>query len=230
MKSPVRRAFVLLARRDWNSTLWLVMTFLGLSFFLAFFPVLTGSQTAGKAFFALPRLAAMTTLFCLIQQVQATVLAEKLRGTFSFLRTLPVGDSVIIGAKSAVSCLSATVTYAIPTAVGLVGMSYCGMPVSGFQVWSAVWIWAYLMTNGLALVGSAILFRSRVFFPLPLLVLLVPFLLLWYVNVKLPSAWNRMLELELYAWLIPLAALLPLGGWRWARWCFVGRDIRVLVD
>jgi hypothetical protein len=55
----------------------------------------------------------------LAQYIQVAITGEKQRRTFSFLRSLPVSDGQIIGAKVAVVSLFVMLTQAAPTLIAL---------------------------------------------------------------------------------------------------------------
>jgi ABC-type transport system involved in multi-copper enzyme maturation permease subunit len=225
-----RRAFCHLAWREWKSTKYLLLGCSAIIVVNTIVPVLAQHGSLQNVLGWVYKLASLATLVLIIQYVQASILAEKARGTFTFLRSLPLSDAQILGAKVAAIGFNMILIYVLPTAASFVWLAQIGAPVDRFRMWTAFWVWMWLLAIGAALAGSAILFQSRVFMPLPLLVSLLPILVLWYVDVRQPQLWSQMLAVRAYEWASPLAILMVYASWRFARWAFEGKDIQVMVD
>lgn len=208
-----------------------LMIFLLLFGVIAGYVILYSGKPVPVALLHLTSVAVVFPILSVSQFVQTLIWNEKARGTFLFLRSLPVSSGEVISTKLLVLLLATTTTYLLPVGLLTYSMARIGSSVSPLLAWTILWIWIMLLLLGLATAAAAIAFDQRRAVLLPYLVLaLVGIVLKVAIDHYGPGLPAQLLKLQVHKWGVALAMFLICLAWRGVAHLFRTRDFVQLVE
>jgi hypothetical protein len=222
----------ILVKRELSEVLPIVCSFLGVAALLATFGLFSVPKPLPAHAINLQLLLpAVVTMPAILQYTQMLIWNEKAKGTFLFLRMLPVTNDELMSSKLAALVICTSLTFVVPVVTVGVYLYTQGVSLTFAQMFNVLLGWLCLLLLAMGCAAASLAFNQQRALLLPYIALILILGVFGSMDKWVPPRyWKWILDFNLNRWAILLPSFGIWTSWRGILSLYRRRDFVKLVE